>query len=123
MRTISRSKRTVVVRVSWPNAAMEYIRATLATAGNNHRDTVTQRDRVLCASVSLWLLPVVSRVHIEGKCECVNFIVSPELRPGAVETGFRHQAFECHIGAAAQFFEIRAWRNQELGRPAVVIRL
>src|SRR5262245_39014990 len=59
--------------------------------------------------------------HIERKCKRINLVVPPELSPGAIQAGLRHQPFESHIWTATQFFKIRSRRYDELGRTAIVI--
>src|SRR4029450_9035417 len=110
MRTISRSKRTVVVSVSCGKTGCT----------QRHRDTKTQRraikDLFSRASVSLCLCVFVlfRRRHIESKHESVNLLVSPKLRPGTIPTRFGHQPFESYIGTASQLLETGARRNYEL---------
>src|SRR2546422_1657350 len=102
MRTISRSKRTVVVRVSWERVVNETHR---------HKGTKAQRranknfEWRAFVPACLCVFVLFRSHHIEGKCKCVDLVVSAKLRPGAVASGFRHQAFEGHIRAAAQFLE------------------
>src|SRR5262249_43635963 len=119
MRTISRSNRTVVVRVSCADA----IEVT-----QRHRDTKAQRraknDLKSRASVpSCLCASVLFGNHIERKGKRVDLVVSPELRPGPVWTGLRHQTFERHIRTAAKFLEIRSRRNQELWCASIVVGL
>src|ERR1700748_31611 len=95
MRTISRSKSTVVVRVSWAIAA-----------------------------ITSALAPQLSRrSNIEGPGERADLIVAAELRPRAVAAGRPHQALERDFGAAADLLEIGAGRDEEYGWSAVVVGL
>src|SRR5262245_40616148 len=103
MRTISRSKRTVVVSVSCEKEVKEPQRHTTQTPS---------RTNVLFRSC-----------NIEGKRERVNLVVSAELRPGSIQAGLGHQSLKRHIGTAAEFFQIRARRDQELRQTAVIIVL
>src|SRR5437016_14471141 len=100
MRTISRSKSTVVVRVSCERATGPSAKTNTAISASLFRSN-----------------------HIERKCERMNLVVAAELRPGAVASGLRHEAFKRDLRAAAQFLEIGAGRNEELRNPAIIISL
>src|SRR5262249_11839 len=112
MRTISRSKSTVVVKVSWERE-MEH---------KKHKRHKKDKNLVpLVLLVFLFLFCACD--HIERKRNRMDLVVAAELGPCAVVTRFGHQAFEGHIRTAAKFFEVGARRNRELRRAAVVIGL
>src|SRR5881397_2797903 len=95
IRTISRSNSTVVVSVSCEKLArgqkMEAVVIETAAMSNEHRFMCAQLRR---------------RNDLEREGKGVQPVVTPELSPGAVASGFRHQALESHIGTAAQLFQI-----------------
>src|SRR5262245_28726777 len=50
--------------------------------------------------------PASSLLHLEGRHECVDLVIAPELSPRTVTTRLGHQPIENHVGPAAQLLEI-----------------
>src|SRR5215475_11521856 len=109
MRTISRSKSTVVVRVS---CAFEGV-----ISHKRHR----RHRSILSLLCLLWLILFCWCDDIERKRKGVNLVVPAELRPGAIMAGLRHQTLKRHIRTAAKRLQICSGRYRELRRPTVVV--
>src|SRR5512138_1894417 len=86
MRTISRSKRTVVFTVSCVDADRD--RQTAAVSAAAHPIIARGRGRLVRSD------------HIEGERERMQTVVPQKLRPRAVAARLRHQAFERHVRTA-----------------------
>src|SRR5262245_27364891 len=121
MRTISRSKRTVVVRVSWDRAEYGMKRQQLSARTNKSPSFGVSRHPLPAGEGLLRLFPLFRSRHIECKSKRVDLVVSPELCPGAIASGLGHQTFKGNVRPTAQFLQVCARWDHELRSPAVII--
>src|SRR6185295_15630938 len=72
--------------------------------GENYGDRENSAHLITAPSFSFLLRGIA---HTKRKGKCMDLVVTTELCPRAVDTGLRHEAFECNVWTSAQLLQIR----------------